>query len=249
MTKMGKIKTLAAAALSLALMATAGGCGTSDEPQSAGKGGQAASSHPAPFNVDGIKKDDAIAAKVPSSVSSDGKLSVGMETTYAPGEFMDEDGKTPIGFDVDLSRAIAKVMGLEAEPVSAAFDAIIPAIGSKYDIGLSSFTITKDREKSVDFVTTFKAGTAYAVKKGNAGKFKTDDLCGTKIGAQTGTIEEQEADKMAAACKAKGGKALEVQSYKLQSDAATAVITGKIDIFYADSQVTGYAIKQSEGKL
>ena len=248
---MGKMKAAAAAALSVALLASVGACGTTDEADKTGQGGKAeTSSHPAAFDVSGIQKDPAIAAMVPESVAKDGKLTVGMETTYAPGEFMDEDGKTPIGYDVDLSKAIAKVMGLEGEMVSASFDTIIPAIGSKYDAGISSFTITKERMQSVDFVSTFKAGMAFAVKKGNPSKIDPNDICGAKVGVQTGTIEEQQAtDTISADCKAKDKKPVDVQSYKQQTDAATAVVNGKIDVFYADSQVTGYAIKQTGGQL
>ncbi|RBP99897.1 ABC transporter substrate-binding protein [Bifidobacterium xylocopae] len=248
---MKSFKALGAALISVAMLAGLGACGTTDEPDKAAGSAKSpsASSHPAPYDVSGIRKDERIAAMVPQSVAADGKFTVGMETTYAPGEFVDEDGKTPIGFDVDLSNALAKVMGLKPEMASASFDAIIPAIGSKYDAGISSFTITKEREQAVDFVTSFKAGTAFAVQKGNPKHLKADDLCGSKVGVQTGTMEEQGADKLGKACKAQGRKPIEVQSYKLQTDAATAVMTGKIDVFYADSQVTGYAIKQTGGKL
>ncbi|BDR54982.1 ABC transporter substrate-binding protein [Bombiscardovia apis] len=247
---MKSYKALGAAVISVVLLAGLGACGTTDEPASQESGkDSAASSHPAPFDVSGIKKDDAIAALVPKSVSDDGMFTVGMETTYAPGEFVGKDGKTPIGYDVDLSNALAQVIGLKPKMASASFDAIIPAIGSKYDAGISSFTITKEREQAVDFVSAFKAGTAFAVQKGNPKNLNDSDLCGSKIGVQTGTMEEQAADKLAKDCKAQGKKDIEVQSYKLQTDAATAVMTGKIDVFYADSQVTGYAIKQTDGKL
>ena len=36
----------------------------------------------------------------------DGKLTVGMDTSYAPAEFLAEDGKTPVGFDVDIAKAV-----------------------------------------------------------------------------------------------------------------------------------------------
>ncbi|AKV55479.1 Solute-binding protein of ABC transporter system [Bifidobacterium actinocoloniiforme DSM 22766] len=248
---MKSIKALGAAVISLALLASLGACGTTDEPSKSGGSGKDSSalSHPTPYDVSGIKKDDAIASLVPQSVAGDGKFKVGMETTYAPGEFVDEDGKTPIGYDVDLSKALAQEMGLKPEMVSASFDSIIPSIGSKYDAGISSFTITKEREQAVDFVTSFKAGTAFAVKKGNPKKLQDSDLCGSKVGVQTGTMEEQGADKLSKECTAKGKKAIDVQSFKLQTDAATAVMTGKIDVFYADSQVTGYAIKQTGRNL
>ncbi len=69
-------------------------------------------------------------------------------------EFAAADGKTPVGFDVDIAKALAEVFGLEANPETANFDSIIPAVGAKYDIGISSFTVTKERLEAVDFVAT-----------------------------------------------------------------------------------------------
>ncbi|RBP99869.1 ABC transporter substrate-binding protein [Bifidobacterium xylocopae] len=249
---MKSFKAIGAVVISVAMLAGLGACGTTDEPNKTagvGKSGTSSGSHPAPYDVSGIRKDGRIAGMVPQSVAGDGKFTVAMQTSYAPSEFMDEDGKTPIGYDVDLSKALARVMGLEPDIVSASFDSIIPAIGSKYDAGISSHTITKEREQAVDFVSSFKAGTAFAVQKGNPKHLKAGDLCGSKVGVQTGTMEEQGADKLGKACVAGGGKPIEVQSYKRQTDAATALMTGKVDAFYADSQVTGYAIKQTRGKM
>ena len=78
-------------------------------------------------------------------MAGDGTLTVGTDTSYAPAEFLAEDGKTPVGFDVDLSKALAAVFGLKENAVSSTFDSIIPSVGSKYDIGISSFTVTKER--------------------------------------------------------------------------------------------------------
>ena len=92
---------------------------------------------------------------LPDYVTKDGKLTVGMDTSYAPAEFLAADGKTPVGFDVDIAKALAGVFGLEADPETANFDSIIPAVGAKYDIGISSFTVTKERLEAVDFVSHF----------------------------------------------------------------------------------------------
>lgn len=244
-------RKMTAMLMSSVLLVCLGACGTVDDTEKHNNTGSGVSSnsHPSAYDVSKVAKDDTIAMLVPKSVSEDGVLTVGMETTYAPGEFIDEDGKTPIGYDVDLSYAIAKVMGLKPRIVSTPFDSIIPAIGSKYDVGISSFTITKEREAAVEFVTSFKAGAAYVVQKGNPKKIASDDLCGVKVGVQTGTMEEQETDKLSKACKDKGETPIDIQSFKLQTDAATALMTGKSDILYADSQVIGYAIKQTDGKL
>ena len=167
-----------------------------------------------------------------------------MDTSYAPAEFLAEDGKTPVGFDVDIAKALAQVFGLEADPETANFDSIIPSVGSKYDIGISSFTVTKERLEAVDFVSHFDAGSAWAVKKGNPNKIDTSDLCGKKVAVQTATMQETEANKIAKQCEADGKDKLEVISSKLQTDVTTNVVTGKADVFYADSPVAAMPLRK-----
>ncbi|NMN01240.1 ABC transporter substrate-binding protein [Bifidobacterium sp. DSM 109958] len=239
------MKSLTAAALSAAMLVALAACGTSDatDAASGGTSGNATVG----YDVSGVAKDDAIAALVPDSVKSDGKLSVGMELSYAPAEFLAEDGKTPVGYDVDISKALAKVMGLESDIVSSTFDTIVPSVGSKYDLGITAMTITTERLEAVDFVSYYKAGSTWAVKKGNPNGVDTANLCGLKVAVQTGTVQEQEANDANANCPA--DKKIEVLSSKLQTDAATNVVTGKADVFYADSPVAGYAISQTGGQL
>ena len=243
------LRKLAVFALSAAMIVSLGACGTSEKSDSAASSDSESSSNTTGYDVSGVTKDDDIAAMLPESVTKDGKLTIGMDTSYAPAEFLAEDGKTPVGFDVDIAKALAQVFGLEADPETANFDSIIPSVGSKYDIGISSFTVTKERLEAVDFVSHFDAGSAWAVKKGNPNKIDTSDLCGKKVAVQTATMQETEANKIAKQCEADGKDKLEVISSKLQTDVTTNVVTGKADVFYADSPVAGYAIAQTDGQL
>ena len=243
------LKTAAAFMLSVAMLATGAACGTSDDSDASASKSSSKSSELTGYDVSGVKKDDAIAKMLPDYVTKDGKLTIGMDTSYAPAEFLAADGKTPVGFDVDIVKALAGVFGLEADPETANFDSIIPSIGSKYDIGVSSFTITPERMKAVDFVSMFKAGSTWVVKKGNPNKVDTSDLCGLKIAVQTGTTQEEEVNKGAEQCKADNKLDIQILSNKLQTDVTTNVVTGKADVFYADSPVAGYAIAQTDGEL
>ncbi len=245
---MRNLKGWAALALSAAMVVSMGACGTSDKTDSQASVDSNSSSTTG-YDVSGVKKDEKIAKMLPSSVTKDGKLTVGMDTSYAPAEFLAADGKTPVGFDVDIAKALAGVFGLEADPETANFDSIIPAVGAKYDIGISSFTVTKERLEAVDFVSHFNAGSAWAVKKGNPNKVDTSDLCGKKVAVQTATMQETAANKMAKQCKADGKAEMDVISSKLQTDVTTNVVTGKADVFYAESPVAGYAIAQTDGEL
>ena len=244
------LKAVAACALSVAMLFAGAACGTSDgsdDAASSDSGSKA--SELTGYDVSSVQKDDDIAKLLPDYVTKDGKLTIGMDTSYAPAEFLAEDGKTPVGFDVDIAKALAQVFGLEADPETANFDSIIPSVGSKYDIGISSFTVTKERLEAVDFVSHFDAGSAWAVKKGNPNKIDTSDLCGKKVAVQTATMQETEANKIVKQCEADGKDKLEVISSKLQTDVTTNVVTGKADVFYADSPVAGYAIAQTDGQL
>src|SRR5689334_6388114 len=139
-----------------------------------------------------VSSDPKVVAQVPSSIKSSGTLTVAADATYAPNEFIASDGHTVIGMDADLAKAIAQVMGLKADVKNVTFDSIIPGLAAnKYDLGMSSFTITKEREKTVDFVSYAQAGTSFFVKaQGGPNVQSLADLCGQKVAAERGTTQE-----------------------------------------------------------
>lgn len=100
------LRKLAVFALSAAMIVSLGACGTSEKSDSAASSDSESSSNTTGYDVSGVTKDDDIAAMLPESVTKDGKLTVGMDTSYAPAEFLAEDGKTLVGFDVDIAKAV-----------------------------------------------------------------------------------------------------------------------------------------------
>ncbi len=195
--------------------------------------------------------DEALAAKVPDTIKSDGKILIGTDASYAPNEFLDTDGKTVIGFDVDLFNAVAAKLGLETEWQSATFDAIIPGVQSgKYEMGISSFTINDERKQQVNMVSYFSAGTQWGTKKGNPAGVQPDDACGKKVAVQTNTVQDTEdLPKRQEACKSAGKPEITVDRYQRQDQATAAVVSGKDDAMLADSPVTAYAVEQTNGQL
>ncbi len=95
--------------------------------------------------------DPALVAKLPAKIKSAGKIVVGTDATYQPNEYLDTDGKTVIGMDVDLFDAVMAKFGLKTEWQPTGFDSIILGVSSgKYDVGVSSFSVNADRMKQVD---------------------------------------------------------------------------------------------------
>jgi polar amino acid transport system substrate-binding protein len=192
--------------------------------------------------------DAALAAKVPADIKSAGKLLVGTDSTYAPSEFLDSDGKTVIGFDVDLFNAVAGKLGLTTQWQSASFDSIIPGVGTgKYNVGVSSFTVNAERQKQVTMVSYFNAGTQWAAKTGAT--INPDDACGKKIAVQTATVQVDDLTARSKKCTGAGKGKITIDQYQKQSDATNAVVTGKDEAMLADSPVCAYAVKQTNGQL
>jgi polar amino acid transport system substrate-binding protein len=189
----------------------------------------------------------AIAAQVPAAIKSKGTLNVASEAQYAPNEFIAPDGHTVIGMDADLITAIAAEMGLKVKLINSNFETIIPGLAAgRYDLGVSSFTDTKEREKTVDFVDYFKAGISfYAKSSSNPGVSKLSDLCGKTVAVQKGTVEDEETTEQSKKCTKEGKKGITVLSFPGQNPVNLAVASGRAELGMADSPVVAYQIKQS----
>lgn len=236
------IKGALAGCCALAMLVTMGACGTTDESDKSAAQTKGA-------DLSSVKKDPRIAAMLPESVTKDGKFTVGVSPDFAPAEFLDTDGKTPIGYDMDFAKALAQVFGLKFEPVASVFDSIMPSIGSKYDVGISGFTVDPSRKDAGEFVSFLKEGASYTVQKGNPKHVKIDDLCGDTVAVQTGVSEEQTVKTANQQCVAQGKKPIDIQSMKQQTSVTTAVATGKADAFCADTPISGYAVKENSDSL
>src|ERR671937_447545 len=196
-------------------------------------------------------KNAKIAAEVPKAIKSKGTLTVAADATYAPNEFIGKDGHTVEGMDPDLAKALAGVMGLKAKVVNGTFDAIIPGLANgKYDLGMSSFTDTKEREKTVDFVTYFSAGTSF-YEKASGGPPITDlsSLCGTTVAVEKGTTQAADSTAQSKKCTSAGKKPVKVLTFPDQNGANLAITSGRAKAGMADSPVADYQVKKSNGQF
>ncbi|HEX3284584.1 MAG TPA: ABC transporter substrate-binding protein, partial [Mycobacterium sp.] len=192
--------------------------------------------------------DPSLAAQVPANIKSKGTLAIGVDATYAPGEFLDTDGKTVIGFNVELLDAVAAKLGLKTQWEPAKFDSIIPGVTSgKYDMGASSFTINADRMKQVTMVSFFNAGTQWAQKAG--GSVDPNNACGKSVAVQVGTVQVDDITARSTKCTQAGKPAIKINQFQSQADATASVVSGKDDAMLADSPVCAYAVKQTNGQL
>jgi polar amino acid transport system substrate-binding protein len=122
---------------------------------------------------------------------------VATDSTFPPMEFVD-DQKQIVGFDMDLMKAIADVSGFAVTFKSVAWDGIFAGIAAdKYDIIISSVTITAERKQEMDFSDPYFNAGQVLVVKGDAQNVTTlKDLAGKTVGSQLGTTGAMEVEKV-----------------------------------------------------
>ena len=232
---------IAAAGLTLALAACGSSGSSTSTPSSSAPNSAIASSSTGPTIA------------VPDAIKSKGTLKIATDPSYAPNEFYDTDNKTIIGMDVDLAKAIGTKLGLKVDIQQSSFDSIIPGLSSgKYDLSLSSFTDNKEREKTVDFVTYFTAGSSLMVKSGNPDKLSPgdDSLCGKTVAVEKGTVQEDpDLPDRSKKCTDAGKSAITPAVFPDQSQANLALSSGRAAAVLGDSPVIEYAAKQSNGQF
>jgi polar amino acid transport system substrate-binding protein len=238
--------TAVAAVIAIGAIALGAGCGSSNNDNTSSTGGGTLTA--ANFSV---QADPSVAGQVPADIKSKGTLTVAADATYPPDEFIASDGKTVIGMDADLANALAQVMGLKASIQNVTFDAIIPGLAAgKYDLGMSSFTDTKEREATVDFVTYLQAGTSIFVKaSGGPDLTSLDALCGHNVSAERGTIQQDQIDKQDQKCKSEGKSGVTPVILPDQNGVNLAITSGRADAGLADSPVAAYIAEKSNGQL
>jgi cystine transport system substrate-binding protein len=118
-------------------------------------------------------------------VKAAGVLRIGTEGTYAPFTFHDESGAL-VGFDVEIGRAIADHIGVEAEFVEGPWDGLIAGIdANRYDVVINQVGINEERQAKYDFPEPYIASkAALIVAEDNTDITSFEDLAGKKS-AQT----------------------------------------------------------------
>jgi polar amino acid transport system substrate-binding protein len=195
--------------------------------------------------------DPALAAKLPAKIKDAGKIVIGTDSTYQPNEYLDADGKTIIGMDVDLFNAVMAKFGVKTEWQTSAFDAIILGVNSgKYDVGVSSFTINPERLQQATMVSYFKAGTQWVTQKGNPKNVNPDDACGLNIAVQKATVQaDEDLPKRSKACTDAGKKAINPIIDADQAKVTAAVQSGKADAMMVDLPPAISAVETTRGEL
>lgn len=198
-----------------------------------------------------VGADQAAADLVPAEIRQAGELVIPTAATYPPNEFIAPDGKTIVGMDADLARAISQRLDLAPQLEAKDFDSIFPAIVSgDYKVVLSSITVTPERTKEFDMVTYFEAGTGFFTANDDPVSLSgLAGLCGFSVAVAERTVQQSDAEAQSDKCEAAGKKPVTVRAFANQTEATQSVESSDSDFGMADTPVASYIVKKSEGRL
>jgi ABC-type amino acid transport substrate-binding protein len=165
---------------------------------------------------------------------------VASDIPWKPFEMITEDGEF-FGFDLDLMRAVAVTAGFEIEIQNVAFDAIIEEVRTgRADIGASGFTITAEREETVDFSSPYFLSNQAVVIRKDSGLNIVTALAGqgaTKaIGAQNSTTGLWWGEDNL------GAFGVDIRGYETYPAAILDLVNGRLDAVIQDEPASAASI-------
>lgn len=171
------------------------------------------------------------------------KVRIGTEGAYPPFNYIDQDGNLQ-GFDVDIAQALCDAANLECEFVTQSWDGMIPALlAKKYDAIIASMSITEERKQKVDFTDRYYQTPARFVKHKDLDlEINKQELEGLTVGVQRATVSANFIND-------NFDDVLKIKSYDTQEEANMDMVSGRVDLLFADSVVlqTGF-LEQEEGQ-
>lgn len=167
---------------------------------------------------------------------------IGTDTTFAPFEFQDVNGKY-VGIDMELMEAIAKDQNFKFEIKSLGFNAAVQALEAhQVDGVIAGMSITAERKQKFDFSDPyFDSGVIMAVREDNNEVTKYEDLKGKKVAVKTGT----EGYTFAESVSSKYG--FTIVPFDDSAQMYDDVKTGNSVACFDDYPVLAYGVKQKNG--
>jgi polar amino acid transport system substrate-binding protein len=194
------------------------------------------------------------ASEGPAGLLAAGELSICLDPTYPPLEFVPQGGSgDPVGFDADSAVALASLWGVEPEFKVVSFDGLLPALqANRCDLVWSGMYVSDERKEVADAIPYLATGRGLVTASDNTDIETVEDLAGKTVAVLAGGVNETELKEMSASLEEQGKSAITVQSYPQNNQTAAAVRNGKdgalkanIDIFEVENELAIYTLKGS----
>ncbi|MGO4103574.1 ABC transporter substrate-binding protein [Leifsonia sp. YAF41] len=251
-----RLAALAAVALGSLLLTGCGGQSLAAAPVGTDAPAAEAFKNPIPSGdlaasvLEGISQNADFAARVPAEIKTNG-LKVATADGYPPMEMFDADGKTMVGVDMSLMRAIADSWGVKVVITNSDVNSMMPGVASgRFDVLASGFNDTEVRREKASFVDYAKSSGAIIVAKGNPeGINAPADLCGHTMAVLDNGYYMQLATTFSDDCVAQGKAAIEILGFANDPEALLQLQSGRAQAGMNDYPVGVFRAKESGGTI
>jgi len=194
-----------------------------------------------------IAVDKEAASLLPASIADAGSITIGASLDYPPDNFLEDDGKTPTGYMVDMLAAVGKKLGVKIEYSRVDFASVLTGIeGGRYDAGIS-YLDTKQRQDVVDMVDVYGVAQSFLIM---ADSKWTGFPCGKKVGVGAGSTEEAILENLSKTeCTDKGKQAVDILTFPSNPQSQTAMSSGRVDAVFSATAPAAWAVKDSDGNF
>jgi polar amino acid transport system substrate-binding protein len=177
------------------------------------------------------------AARPFDEIKKDGTLRVATEGAFSPFNYF--QGAKLTGFEIEIAEAVAAKMDLKVDWKALGFDALLAGLRQdRWDLVIASHGITDERSKAVTFTEPHYCSGGMIVAKDPAIR-AAKDLVGKVVSVQTGTTYLENVKKLA------GVK--DVKNFPQDTDARSALVTGRVDAWVTDRFVALNSIAANPG--
>lgn len=190
-------------------------------------------------------------AAAPKRILDKGVLVYCVDISFPPLEFYDPKSNQPVGFDVDLGKALAADIGVKAEFKNISFDGLIPAVqAGQCDAIISGLFDKPARREVLDFANYALLGSSIIVRADSNEHFNSlADLSGKTAVTETGTTLEEELNKTNDSLKQAGKPPIKVVALPKMSDAVQQLTAKMADAIYTSTVQEAYFDVESPGQV
>lgn len=178
-----------------------------------------------------------------SAIEDRGYFIVGLDDTFAPMGFRDNDGNL-VGFDIDLAKEVSSRLGVEVRFQPIDWDSKVLELNSgTIDMIWNGLTITDARKEEMLFSDPYIANTQMIMVKSGSSISTISDLSGLKVGVQISSASEE-----AVTANAIYDQLGELVKYDTFTAALLDLDNGTIDAVVIDEIMGRYIISQTDNQ-
>jgi len=188
---------------------------------------------------------------LPPSIQKAGVLTVGTSVAFPPYDYNTAGSNTVIGFEPDLDKAMAALLGVRLQFVVVGFPELIPGVqDNRFDVAVDGIADTSARQKVVNLVDYANVGEVILAPPAKAGGVTNLlDICGHTLAYAAGTFGLQLANDVTTLCAKAHKPAPITTAFPDAPSIQLALESGRISYELEDTPTAGYDAKVSEGRI